>query len=152
MRSLIDMEKTGFDLSVFVTSDVEKQFVTSLTQEGKQIKAPEFAMIVPGWNQLADQEMKDWVLTSLFEVDQFRAPIFFCPWDWRWSKILAALKVFPSAGEAKRNGWDKEVEWGLTDGVVRIKKQRGILTIWKPTEAHFVRGYWQRTQKEIESE
>jgi hypothetical protein len=93
--------------------------------------------------------MKNWICQSILEVDKSKAPVFFCPWEWKWAKLLGALKVFPSVGEAKRNGWDRDIPWGLEDAVVRVRKQRGILTVFKPREETFTPGYWARTQEEF---
>lgn len=44
--------------------------------------------------------------------------------------LLVALGVFPSRGEAKRNGWD----WPFPTGWKHIKISRHNLWIWNPSK------------------
>lgn len=68
--------------------------------------------------------MENW-----FEEDK---DLFFgpCPTEFTTSvastmaHLLAQLGLFPSVGQAKKNGWDTEIPYGFTDIVVGKLKTR----------------------------
>lgn len=50
------------------------------------------------------------------------------PFQTTLAQLMAHAKIFPSTGEAKRNGWDKPIPKGLSQFVVG--KMKKIITIF----------------------
>lgn len=44
-----------------------------------------------------------------------------------WASLLKELEIFPSATQARKNGWDKEIPIGWSE--VRFKKQRTVVFV-----------------------
>lgn len=42
----------------------------------------------------------------------------------KWCHLLAKINFFPSIGQARKNGWDKDIPFGWTDVVMGKKKVR----------------------------
>lgn len=42
----------------------------------------------------------------------------------RWPEILVNAGIFPSKGQARKNGWDKDIPKGWTDISIGKKKKR----------------------------
>lgn len=57
--------------------------------------------------------------------------IFKCPGHFTQAHIAAALGAFKSVTAARKNGWDKEVEQGLSEMNLRINRIKGIVSVWK---------------------
>lgn len=50
----------------------------------------------------------------------------------RWPHILKTLGIFSSNGQARKAGWDKDVEMGFDEAI--FKKKRHIIFIFKASE------------------
>ena len=68
---------------------------------------------------------------SLFGPMEDGEVIVWAPADCRWPQLLKLLGVFPSAGQARKNGWDKDIEEGWSEAL--FKKQRKAVFILKVT-------------------
>lgn len=55
-----------------------------------------------------------------------------------WASLLKELEIFPSATQARKNGWDKEIPVGWSEA--RFKKQRIVVFVLRgplpPTETN----------------
>jgi hypothetical protein len=49
-----------------------------------------------------------------------------------FADIMVHFGIFPSKGQARKNGWDKDIPWGFSEWTVGKLKHR--LTIWKPSQ------------------
>lgn len=49
--------------------------------------------------------------------------------DARWPDIMSAAGIFPSKSQARKNGWDKEVEPGFTH--IKVGKLKHCITVLK---------------------
>lgn len=61
-----------------------------------------------------------------------------------WGSLLKTLGVFPSATQARKNGWDKDVLVGWSE--VRFKKQRVVVFVFKQPPSK-----WQRFRKWLQA-
>lgn len=50
--------------------------------------------------------------------------------EWQWPQLLKAIGAFPSAGQARKNGWNKPID----DGFSEIKVGRRKICVLKCTE------------------
>jgi hypothetical protein len=53
------------------------------------------------------------------------------PHAWEWADVAVALKMFPSKGQARKNGWGGDIERGYTE---RKTKRHGTLFVAKATD------------------
>lgn len=66
-------------------------------------------------------------------------PLFVAPSTWRMPQLLKALGAFDSTGDARKNGWDKEIQTGFDEHAVRIAKIKGCISTFKlPLKGHEV--------------
>ena len=49
--------------------------------------------------------------------------------DTHWANLLKTLGIFPSAGQARKNGWDKEIPVGFSEA--SFKKQRTVVFVFR---------------------
>lgn len=52
--------------------------------------------------------------------------------NWRFPDLLVSLGIFPSKGQARKNGWDKDIPEGWTD--ITIGKLKHRICILKRTK------------------
>ena len=71
-------------------------------------------------SETVSTEDKELFFGPLLETDTF---IDLEPTD-RWCHILARVGLFPSVGQAKKNGWDKEIASGWSEEIVGKKKTK----------------------------
>lgn len=76
------------------------------------------------------------LINSNIENDEFGfvaipGMVFSAPSEWTMAHIMKALGAFKSVGDARRNGWNTEIEIGFFPIVVRLNKIQGIIWIWK---------------------
>jgi len=57
-----------------------------------------------------------------------------------WGSLLKTLEIFPSATQARKNGWDKDIAVGWSEA--RFKKQRIAVFVLKQPPSR-----WQRFKK-----
>lgn len=77
--------------------------------------------------------------TSIFQEGE---DICFLPSNATWEDISVALGVFPSKGQAKKNGWQGEVPEGFTSGWFGNHPSKGSVFIWKQTNIPFDLPFW----------
>lgn len=53
--------------------------------------------------------------------------------DATWAHILVVLRCFPSVSQARKNGWNKEVQPGFTFTFKVGKANRKFITAFRPT-------------------
>jgi hypothetical protein len=49
--------------------------------------------------------------------------------DARWPDVMAAAGIFTSKSQARKNGWDKDIDEGFTD--IRVGKLKHRVTVLK---------------------
>lgn len=140
MKTWVDLEKTVFDFSTTVKKNEET--CTVWDASGKLIRVADFATVLVGWGQVTDERWRESIL-SMLALEVRQAPIFTAPEGWRMAHILKALGSFASVGDAKRNGWDKEVPEGVTDHICRIRKVKGAVLTFRPPAAILTPGSWE---------
>ena len=144
MKTWIDLEKTVFDFPRIVGEHLET--CTVWDASGRLIRVSDFATVIVGWGQISDVRWQESIISTL-ELETRQAPIFTAPEGWRMAHVLKALGAFASVGEAKRNGWDKEIPEGVTDHVCRIRKVKGAILTFRPTPAVLSSGSWESCMK-----
>jgi len=82
----------------------------------------EICILIGNWQE-SDKELFFGPLTGNEEWHEFDI-------DTPWSTIMAELKLFPSKGQARKNGWDKDVEWGFDDFTFgKVKHWKTVLKV-----------------------
>lgn len=129
MRTPIKLDSTVFDFSQ-VVGNLEEDLSRWLTVKfkGKMTKMMDFGSVLIG--PAADHPDVQWFIA---ESPTTVSTFFSAPVDWRMPQLLKALGAFKSAGEAKRNGWDKDIPDGWSQHVVRIGHGRGAIHVLKLT-------------------
>lgn len=51
---------------------------------------------------------------------------------WIMAHVLSEVGIFPSVGQARKNGWNKPIPDGWTQ--LTVGKLKHIICIWNPTE------------------
>ena len=122
---IIDLENTVFNFSEIVNMIED---TTSIFVRGNPRTFKDFGTVLVG--TFSEEELTDldgWVITP-------PAPVFSAPAKWRMPQLLKALGAFKSSSAASRNGWNKDIEEGFSQHLVRIKKVKGALTIFKKSD------------------
>lgn len=106
-----------------VTEDAKNTF--KVVQMASGLKSTGFltANVIVG-------DVSDDDIDLLFGPDEDEVVIT-VPTDFRWPQLLKLLGVFSSAGQARKNGWDKDIEEGWSEAL--FKKQRKAVFILKVT-------------------
>jgi hypothetical protein len=77
--------------------------------------------------------------------------------DAQWPQVLKALSIFKSGSDARRNGWDKDVDNGWSEA--RFKKQRKTIFCFKQPRLtklerlktrFLLSRFWRRIERGIE--
>ena len=75
----------------------------------------------------------------------------------QWPQVLKALGIFKSGSDAKRNGWDKQIDNGWSEA--KFKRQRKIIFCFKQPHLTWfdrlktrflVSHFWRRIERRIE--
>lgn len=115
----ISLESTTFQ----ITSEIVNKLPTAMCWvKGKPTQLVDFGTVIVG----EVDQVPDFVFSG--EPGELR---FMVPDHWRLCHVLAALKAFPSVGQARKNGWDKEIPEGMSQFVFRLNKVKGSITTWK---------------------
>ena len=51
------------------------------------------------------------------------------PLGWRMPQIMKLIGAFPSASQAAKNGWNKDIPAGFSEHVVKVGKAKGVIHI-----------------------
>lgn len=121
-KTPISLSDTKFLLSEVMSTSWEPKIDTFV--KGKWSRVSDFGTIFIGCEP--DSEIP---LLVLGEGDS--APLFTAPDGWRMSHILKALGAFQSASEASKNGWNKEIPFGLSEHHFRLAKCFGSIHIFR---------------------
>jgi hypothetical protein len=125
--TMISLENTVFQLSAVV-----KELPRTVSfQKGKFTAITDFGTVFIGLDK-ASAKARDGIL--LCSAPQSGAPCFTAPEEWRMPQLLRALGAFKSGAQAAKNGWNKEIEPGITEIQIRINKVRGSLWIHRVTD------------------
>jgi hypothetical protein len=93
----------------------------------------EFCVVFHGWETVSP-EWKAHAIECFFAGNGNRVVALAAPKAWRLPQVLKSLGAFASTGDARRNGWDRDVPEGLTPHIVRIAKVRGVVWTFSPTQ------------------
>jgi hypothetical protein len=140
MKTWINLETTVLDFPEMVRELEEMCTVPDST--GKLVRVVDFCTVLVGWDRITDERWKADIISTL-DLETRPGPIFTAPEGWRMAHVLKALGAFQSVGEAKRNGWDKPLEEGMRDHVVRVRKIRGNVCTFRPPEGILHPGSWE---------
>jgi hypothetical protein len=128
---MIDLPTTNMNFSELVPS-LSDLFV-DVWRTDKLERFNEFCVVFHGWENVS-AEWKAHAIDTFFAGNGNRVVGLSAPKAWRMPQVLKALGAFASTGEARRNGWDREVPEGLTPHIVRIAKVRGVVWTFSPTQ------------------
>lgn len=146
MKTPIDLATTVFDFTALVAENEDR----ALFFDKKNLKLQslaDFCTVLVGWDKLTDERWKTLVVQSL-ELESRQAPIFLAPESGNMAHIMRALGAFPSVGEARRNGWNIDIEEGIMLHACRIRKIRGVVTVFKPPPEILFHGSWEASESE----
>lgn len=122
----IDLANTKFDMKAVVNELPS----SNVFFKGKVNKLPDFGCVL-----ISDVEIPEDLMELIEEISiNPESPVFLAPVSWRMPNVLKAVGAFQSTSQARKNGWDKDIDEGMTEVVVRIAKVRGVLTIHKVTK------------------
>lgn len=86
----------------------------------------------------------DWTLQDRVQLFGFPDAPHFLPEDrfiemplnTRWPEIMVKLGLFSSVTQARKNGWDKDIQNGWTEEIIFREKKSKIhfISIWKVPE------------------
>ena len=68
--------------------------------------------------------------------------------DKHWANLLKTLGIFPSTGQARKNGWDKEIPMGWSEA--SFKKQRTIVFVLRLPPSKWIVA-WERVVKWVQT-
>lgn len=117
-----------------------------LSKDGKGlVRMPHACTVLFDWDKLQDER---WALSSartleITEDIALRSPVFLAPSTWRLAHVVHALGAFKSVGEAKRNGWDKDVAEGLDFYSVRFAHVKYVFTVYRVPAALCAASTWE---------
>jgi hypothetical protein len=126
--SAINLADTSFVLSSLVGTDWEPQ--TSTLFKGRWSRVNNFGTLLIGWDE-HDPFVRDVCGLDVSASSTPPAPVFCCPDTWRMPQILRALGAFQSAGEASRNGWNRDVPEGFSEHFFKLNRIPGSLCVFK---------------------
>lgn len=106
-----------------ITSDKTKAFDHIVTVPSTKFSGFQSANIIIGRPDSRDIE-------SLFDPGE--EPIIEIPEDFRWPQLLKHLGIFSSTGQARKNGWDKDIPEGWSE--VIFKKKRKVIFVLKEVQ------------------
>lgn len=117
---MIDLEKTRFQ----ITSQIMEYLPTTLAWiKNKPVSLVDFGtVVIPCENQ----PVPDFVFSK-----NRGELVFHAPQHWKLCHVVAAMNAFSSVGQARKNGWNRNIPFGMSQHVFRINKTRGSVTIWK---------------------
>lgn len=81
---------------------------------------------------IEDQEERSLVHAATFQPDKTDGPFIVVEPHWTMAHIMVAAGIFPSAGQARRNGWNIPIAVGYSEFTATKRKVR--IFIWNPTE------------------
>jgi hypothetical protein len=126
MKTLIDLETTGFDFSEIV-SDLP---MTNAWVKGGLTRVPDFGTVFMGLYKVTNPKFLD-------EIERAAVgdgPLFKAPENWQWAHIAKAFGIFASTSQARKNGWAGEPEPGFNFKQCRISKVKGELLVVNITD------------------
>lgn len=106
-----------------LANDADGTFKHIVNTPGQKFSGFLSANVVIGSPTVKDIEM-------LFEPEEDEVLIL-APDEFMWPQLLKLLGVFKSAGQARKNGWDKPIEEGWNEAL--FKKQRKAVFVLKVT-------------------
>ena len=100
------------------------------------IRFPLACIILQDWDSISDPRWKEDILKWLCQHEgKNPAPLCTIPSGWRMPQVLKAIGAFKSAGEAARNGWNKEIEEGAVTHLIRLgHAKRAVITFRPPAK------------------
>lgn len=126
-KQFIDLANTNFNLPEMVN----ELSSTCCFHNKKFISVKDFGTVFVGWDKLQTDTQKESALDFSTAPE---SPLFIVPDEWRMPHLLRALGAFKSASQAAKNGWNKDIEPGITEIVIRINKVRGSVWIHKVSD------------------
>lgn len=121
MQKPINLAETKFLLAEVMSSSWPHKVDTHV--KGKWSRVTDFGTIFIDCEPTSD-------LAQLITGSD-AAPLFTAPDSWRMPHIMKALGAFPSASEAGKNGWNKDIPFGLSEHHFRLAKCFGSIHIFR---------------------
>jgi hypothetical protein len=118
---IINLQNTVFEFTPEIVNNLPSNFCWF---KGKPTPFSDFGIVILTPENC---EIPNWVLKQ----NDSRELIFFGSLNWKLAHVVHAFGIFNSIGQARKNGWDKDIEFGLTQHMVRINKVRGSFQVWK---------------------
>ena len=123
MKSPISLDGTSFDFREVCSKVPQRTFLTWENGKEKLQKLSDFGTIFIGQDSFLN--------CSWLAEEAPESPIFVSPDSWRMPQIVKALGAFESTSQARKNGWDKDIPFGIGFHMMRINKIRGMVITMK---------------------
>ena len=141
MKAWIDLSATALDLSA-VANRIEDRIQILTKDRTGLLWMPHACTVIAGWESLTDDRWKDSILRTL-ALKEPQSPVFTVPSTWRMPHVMRALGAFKSAGEASRNGWNKDIEEGMTLHTFKLAHSKWVFTTFKVPSRVCDAGSWE---------
>lgn len=144
-RFVIDLNSTSFDPGALANLLGEAGPMSDVLVDGKWLRLPNFGIVVIGLDKLADHRWASTIEETLdLNTPTISGPVFSCPEDWQLPQLVKTFGLFKSTGEARRNGWNRPIEDGLSSQIIRLNRIKGVLWTFKvPAERLNTLGLWE---------
>lgn len=130
MSSWINLADTVLDFSA-VVSKIEDT-ASILSKDGTGLVKTSHACTVLTEDFLTLPEDTQECLKAAFELENPGSPVFLVPVSWRLPHVLKALGAFKSSSEAAKNGWNKDIEEGFSQHLVRLGHAKRLVSVFRP--------------------
>jgi len=127
MKKPIDLENTSFSLAEFMPTEPRWPQTIAWSPKGRPQRMADFGTVFIGLEKVSDPNR----LLELEDMAVGDGPVFVAPENWGWPQVARALGFFKSATQARKNGWNEEIQPGWNEKVGRINKVRGEIVVFK---------------------
>jgi len=129
MKTWIDLSATVFDLSAVASKITDRIQVLTKDKTGL-LWMSHACTVITGWESLTDERWRDSILQTL-DLLEPQSPVFTVPTTWRMPHVMKALGAFKSNGDAAKNGWNKDIEEGMTVHTFKLAHSKWAFTTFK---------------------
>lgn len=131
MHTWIKLAETVFNLLTMV-NNIEDTVPVMAKDGTGTVKMPHVCTIITEDFFLLPEETQA-VIREALELENPLSPVFVVPKPWRMPQVMKALGVFKSTGEASRNGWNKDIEFGISVHSCKMNHAKRWFTTFRPS-------------------
>ena len=126
---LVNENITDEEIGQIVSASGNERRVTIFDPKvkGERIVLPDFGTFFVGY-ETSKQNEADEIFSMIHGEDD---AAWIVPPSFKMAHLMKRLGLFPSVGQAMKNGWNMDIPFGFSQHIVRINRIRGILTVFK---------------------